>query len=1729
MLFLKTILKILLILAMVFLMALPFIVEFYTFRRDKDKKITYKRFRIVVYTAVYILAVTIALYLLKEFILWLETLSFIQWIVNKIALSHRTVYFAKVLVAILVNIAIGFVYGIFCKFVRIGLKKKNLVDPKKKNGEFNWRQAAERKIISFFHTETWFLVGNIVKFLSIALSAVYALVFIAYQLPAMFGAAWIPYGFISMLFSAGYIYPTISLLALWEIYFFLEGIKRLEDECPELIFKGTLNLNKNTVDLNKIADKVREEFRDFYVCDLKVSNENQEAVLLADYGSVTKHIAKAVNNDKRNPQPMKNVYLKCLDRIVNSDKGILINGSFFSEFSMYFLRYLSAIIARGDNILFVCNSDSQIDEVYDYLNQGLSEISSLYCKGFQSEAVDFDDPIWRIINVRSDYGSVDDAMVDDNNVLVTSLNFLCSAKFEANHGRFVSLIDSVIFVDALETVNLFNRQLAVINTRLQHITKQNTVNAQNSSENDMFRVRYASRKVRYICFGDSRNSGLDKVLKNLLAVEFDSVDAMKYNSATIVRCYNYEGKDGKSYLNTEENITVAMNVALLCLAEQASSVTIFTDDMIPYENIAETIAANMGQISIKADGNKIRLNKSFYNPDNYSVIIAMDSGDDLPSALRKYISKVSDEPTLIIVFSRPYMLRDFYTKNLDNVWKKSQLGRIPVEEGRKKDIARKIFVKANAGGISKSEVFGLVSSLTEFDEYVKNQDINAILRSFLEMYDIPQEDRIDLFKYFEYTSSQLFDEKGNYSSDMKLVLRRDGKLFDLINGSDMVVMRVINSAKVVLPVPRRRLSQNYIKEQNLIYNGKIYHIDKIDTEVGEIYTHLAVSGENNEVYQYLQDREYHVELDAEHVESVFPTKHVLFKRAEDCVSVSDIYVSVFRAPMEVVTNGYFEIDSANLARNCCNNKYVVINDPGNDLLAKQTYRRYGAVSAPTYSSDSVMKVTNLVSAENGALMMSIRICGKFGENVNKTMALAAAMLNEILRSMFPSVADSIAVCPVLHEEFSQEEAKDILKLQPKIKISGESDLVSDTDFNLLIIEDCAMDLGVVSVLMSAGDDVLDTLFAPIFEYLDWYFNAKEKSEYLYYGLDHEPVCFDFKALHNLSKILGGNKLKLQFKDLETIVEYETCDFCGKRYAKGDDVAVLDDGRKMCKDCASSLVANDKKVLKEHLERAKIFLESTYGITLDEDYEFCFESTVKIVNALKKTRDIVKSSSNVPLKSYIDNDKKVHVEYTIPSVNLSELLVRELTHVWQLNNAPNAEEFESEGLMAIVSVQYLRFLNRNALASVRTTYYESTDNISGVGYRALAKALLDNPQFHNNPFRYLLEKDGGRSDDIIKPPTPGLIDSSDFGAPYTPVKPDRVLDGSLKSFFYERLTDKHKKAYDLMSEAIRNHKTEIVMEGYTFDDISDVSAAIKYDHPELFWYTTYAMAGSAVTLYYGASAEEAAQLQKRIDEAVSKYLEGIDDSMSAYDVAVRIHAKIISAVDYDTIALNKQEKEGGPSKDKIDYLRTICGVFLDGKAVCAGYARGMQYLLQKCGIECAYVVGVTHDDAGRKGELHAWNILKIDGDYYYLDATWDDSSNTVQTVKNCDMGFDYFCVTTDEMSRTRNFDSRPAPLPMCTAVRANYFTHNGYVLDSYDLNRIKEIALEAVKAKRKSFVFKFSTKNAFDEALSKLFDKNHDCHEVMKAVKKADNQVLTDTVRYTHNKQIRTITVKLKYK
>ncbi len=1728
-----TILRILIIIAAVLLMACPFWLEYRTFRRDNEKKITYKRFRVAVYTFIYAVVVTVLLYLMKSLLSWIGSLSFVNWLASKIALSSRLVYFIDVAAVIIVNAAIGFLYFIISKFVRIGLKKKNLTKPKKKNGEFTWRQKAERLVIRFFHSETWFFVGSILKYLSIFLSAAYALVFVIYQIPAMFGAGWIPFDFIKMVFDSGYIYPTITLLVLWEGYFFLEGIRLLEKECPELLKEDAGEVKSAAVDLDGIDKEIHKQFRDYYVCDLELSSALTEKVSKTSHESGTAFIGDAVENDRRNPQARKEIYLDSVDALMRSEKSLLINGGFFTEFSMYFLRCLSIIIARGDNVCFVCNNDAQIDSVYEYLNQAFSEMTSLYCKDFGSDAVDFDDPIWRIVKISGEYDTIDESSVDDGSILVTTLGYLCSNRFETEHSSFINLLDTIVFVDTLKTVNTYNRQLAMFNTRLRHITKTHALQSKNGTINKSFRVRYMSRPVRYICFDDTKTPGLDKVLKNLLASDFTSVDAMNYNPTTIVRLYNYEPRTDDNgryvcpqYLDADEEIGAIMNMAVLCLAKGASNVTIFADDAIPYSNIAESIASNSGRLSISADGNNLRLNKPFYNPDSYSVILAVDSCNNLPAALRRYISMAGDKPTLVIVFSKPYMLRDYFAGVIDSVWSSTQVARIPVEEGTRRDVAQKILVKASAGGISEKEILDLASDVFRTADGKPNTDVSSILRSVLKIYVSPDE-RIDLYNYFEYSSSHDFDENGIYDPIDKVMLRRQGTLYDIINGRDMVTM-LAGDREITLPLPKSRLTQNYIAGQNLLYGGNIYYIERIDTESGVIYARLAVGGLNDEAYTYVQSREYRIDPDPEQIEYVFPSKQVILSREDGDVSVDEVNLSVFRAPMEVVTNGYYEVDPHTFTINLGRSEYHCINDANGFELARQTYRRYGRLENQAYSSESVMGSTHFLSSERPALMMTVRISGQFGGNVNRMMALAAVMLNELLKSMFPSVADSVAVCPLLQEEFGDEESKAVLGTQPRLLVAGEHELFPRTDFELVIIEDCASDLGVVSVLMSAGNDILNTLFEPIFRYLRWYSEADPKSEYLYYGLGHEPACFDFESLRKLSGLVGDDKHDLRFVDIGSVTEYERCDFCGRRYSKGDDVVELEDGRKMCKSCASNLVGNDKKALRSHLERAKIFLESTYGITLDDEYEFCFESTTKISNTLKQNRSLKRRGADAPLISYIDDKKKVHVEYSIPSVNLSELLVRELTHVWQLKHVPTIDDELAEGHIALVAIQYLRFLNQYSLASVRTNYYESTSNDSGAGYRRIIRELLAHPEYNNNPFRYLIEISGSHVEDDVTPPTPRVIEDSDLGRKYEPENPDRALDGNIRYFYFERLTASMQAAYNVFLEAIRNHEEMAeVSTDFSLDEIKRISESIQYDHPELFWYKTVAMSGRKIFFYYGATAEEAAVLQKHIDEVVPKYLEGIDDSMSAYDVALRLHVKVIASVDYDTIALHRQEQEGGPAIDKIDYLRTICGVLLNGKAVCEGYARTMQYLLQKCGIECAELAGYIHKENGEGGGAHAWNIVKIDGDYYQLDTTWDDSSNTVQTVKSNDFGFDYFCITTEEMKRTRDIDLCPTDVPICSATRANYYNHNDLVINSYDFDKLASLARDAAAAGRKFFTFKCATKALFDQVHDQLYVSQNGLGELLKAASKADKRISAGT--YARDTNILTMTVRFKYK
>jgi hypothetical protein len=66
------------------------------------------------------------------------------------------------------------------------------------------------------------------------------------------------------------------------------------------------------------------------------------------------------------------------------------------------------------------------------------------------------------------------------------------------------------------------------------------------------------------------------------------------------------------------------------------------------------------------------------------------------------------------------------------------------------------------------------------------------------------------------------------------------------------------------------------------------------------------------------------------------------------------------------------------------------------------------------------------------------------------------------------------------------------------------------------------------------------------------------------------------------------------------------------------------------------------------------------------------------------------------------------------------------------------------------------------------------------------------------------------------------------------------------------------------------------------------------------------------------------------------------------------------------------------------------VFNNRLGVCEGYARLMVALGQAAGIPIEYVVGEVREQDGEAAPVgHAWNAVQVQGNWYFLDATWDD--------------------------------------------------------------------------------------------------------------------------------------------
>ena len=106
---------------------------------------------------------------------------------------------------------------------------------------------------------------------------------------------------------------------------------------------------------------------------------------------------------------------------------------------------------------------------------------------------------------------------------------------------------------------------------------------------------------------------------------------------------------------------------------------------------------------------------------------------------------------------------------------------------------------------------------------------------------------------------------------------------------------------------------------------------------------------------------------------------------------------------------------------------------------------------------------------------------------------------------------------------------------------------------------------------------------------------------------------------------------------------------------------------------------------------------------------------------------------------------------------------------------------------------------------------------------------------------------------------------------------------------------------------------------------------------------------------------------------------------------KIIAKIQGKSDYDKIKIihdyliDSIEYENDLTQNNV---YDIYGALVQKRCVCEGYAKAFQYLMNEMGIENTIVIGIG-TNSKNETENHAWNYVKLDGEWYAVDVTWDD--------------------------------------------------------------------------------------------------------------------------------------------
>lgn len=320
------------------------------------------------------------------------------------------------------------------------------------------------------------------------------------------------------------------------------------------------------------------------------------------------------------------------------------------------------------------------------------------------------------------------------------------------------------------------------------------------------------------------------------------------------------------------------------------------------------------------------------------------------------------------------------------------------------------------------------------------------------------------------------------------------------------------------------------------------------------------------------------------------------------------------------------------------------------------------------------------------------------------------------------------------------------------------------------------------------------------------------------------------------------------------------------------------------------------------------------------------------------------------------------------------------------------------------------------------------------------------------------------------------------SPYTEVTPKNDY-ASLPSDACRSLYDAIDKIAGGISDQQREKgyplKAAFVHAELSESEIGRTLMAYFNDHPESFWISnvyTYTVTGEnvRVQLYSRLSASQRDADQQALNAAVREILAEVPANLSELDREAAVFEALADRCVYDNAAVQSNDGQSWIS-------HTAYGALVQKKATCDGYARAMQLLCGKVGLQCRLVNGQG------KGEAHLWNLIRIDGAWYHFDATWMDNDNM--------RVYHYFNLTDAQIQQDHTISPVDGPLEDCNlpmdaanSTAANYYVAHAQQIDALDAKTRQSVAqalVEAASAGREALALHVGQSLDFQDTVQKL--------------------------------------------